>query len=124
MDHILVYTKSPDFSERLQVLRKVFQRFREFTLKLSPKKCAFALRTINFYGHTIYKRGYTPGLAELDTIRNFPRPINAQQSRRFIDLAGLYRRFVLGFAKISAPLTELTKKNCRFHWNKEQSALT
>ena len=119
VDDILVYTKSPDFSEHLHVLRSVFRRFRQYNLKLSPIKCRFARKSIEFLGHTIYKGGYTPGPAKLDAIRDFPTPTTVQQIRRFIGLAGFYRRFIPSFAKISSPLTALTKKNTRFLWTHE-----
>ena len=36
--------------------------------------------------------------------------------RRFLGLASYYRRFIDGFAKIAAPLRELTRKNTVFQW--------
>ena len=117
VDDVLIFTRSPDFDCHLHALRQVFQRFRKFNLKLSPHKCSFAMRTLDFLGHTLTKRGYTPGPAKLEAIKNFPIPQTVQQVRRFIGLAGFYRRFIPAFAKLSAPLTELTKKNCRFEWN-------
>ena len=34
-------------------------------------------------------------------------------------LAGYYRRFVEGFSRITAPLTQLTRKNAKFEWKEE-----
>ena len=39
--------------------------------------------------------------------------------RSFLGLAGYYRKFIKDFAKISAPLTRLTKKNLAFAWDIE-----
>ena len=37
--------------------------------------------------------------------------------RSFLGMAGCYRKFIKDFAKISAPLTRLTKKNLAFSWD-------
>ena len=36
--------------------------------------------------------------------------------RSFLDTASYYRRFILGFASIAAPLHDLTKLGVKFEW--------
>ena len=52
------------------------------------------------------------GLLEtnLDKIRSTPRPTNKKQVKSFLGLANYYRNHITGFATMSFPLTELTKK--------------
>ena len=38
---------------------------------------------------------------------------------KLLGLAGYYRKFILDFLKISAPLTRFTKKGVQFIWNTE-----
>ncbi|GKA68346.1 putative reverse transcriptase domain-containing protein [Tanacetum coccineum] len=40
--------------------------------------------------------------------------------RRFLGLAGYYRRFIEGFSLISKPLTKLTQKDKKYEWEKEE----
>ena len=37
--------------------------------------------------------------------------------RSFLRLAGYYRRFIKGFARLSSPMTKLTRKGKKFEWN-------
>ena len=55
--------------------------------------------------------------SNVEAVRDWPRPRNASEVRSFLSLAGYYRRFVEGFSKIAAPMTELTRKNLKFIWS-------
>ncbi len=42
------------------------------------------------------------------------------KSKSFIGFCNYYRKFVNGFAKIAAPLTNLTRKENSFKWTKSE----
>jgi hypothetical protein len=46
-------------------------------------------------------------------------PISVHQIRSFLRLAGYYRRFIPDFSKIAKPITELLKKEDKFHWDEK-----
>jgi len=48
-------------------------------------------------------------------------PTNTKQLKAFLGLAGLYRKFVPLFSRITSPLHKLTGKNLPYVWGKEQA---
>ena len=54
--------------------------------------------------------------SKIDAVLSWNRPTNATEVRSFLGLAGYYRRFVEGFAKIAGPLTNLTRKEVKYEW--------
>lgn len=42
------------------------------------------------------------------------------QTKGVLELTEYYRKFIKNFAKISKPLSELTKKDTPFHWTDAQ----
>ena len=67
-----------------------------------------------FLGHVISKDGIIVDLNKIEAVVNWDRPTNVSEVRNFLGLAGYYRRFVEGFSRIAAPLTQLTRKNVKF----------
>ena len=83
------------------------------------KKCEFWLNQVVFLGHVISKDGITVDPNKIEAVVNWDRPTNVSEVRSFLGFASYYRRFVEGFSRITAPLTQLTRKNVKFEWNEE-----
>jgi hypothetical protein len=64
---------------------------------------------VEFLGHTVGAEGVSVVPTKIQAIRDWPVPQTVLKVRSFLGLASYYRRFVPGFVKTAAPLTDLTK---------------
>ena len=71
---------------------------------------------IQFLGHVISAQGISVDPSKVEVVLQWERPKTVTEIRSFVGLAGYYRRFIEGFSKIVAPLTQLTRKDHPFAW--------
>lgn len=121
LDDIVIY--SHDLSSHIENLSSVFQRLRDFNLKLQPDKCEFLRREVAYLGHVITENGVKPNPEKTKAVTEFPTPKSPKDIKSFLGLVSYYRRFIPDFSKIAKPLTLLLKKDSPFLWeNKQQLA--
>ncbi|GKA02820.1 putative reverse transcriptase domain-containing protein, partial [Tanacetum coccineum] len=60
--------------------------------------------------------------AKIEVVKNWASPTTPTEIRQFLGLAGYYRRFIKDFSKIPKSLTELTQKNKKYIWGKDQES--
>ena len=99
--------------EHLERLCVVFERFREFNLKLKPSKCSFFQSEIMYLAHHISWRGILPGWENMQAVQEFLMPETYTQVCSFCRLAGHYRRFIKGFSNITHPLYDVLGKEVK-----------
>ncbi|UYV64087.1 K02A2.6-like, partial [Cordylochernes scorpioides] len=116
-DDILVYRKT--WQEHIELLSKVFDKLRQYNMKLKLSKCIFGRTEVKYLGHIISHNQLKPDPGKVKSIQDFPRPDTVKKVRQFMGLANYYRKFVKDFSKISFPLVRLTRKNQPFIWNEE-----
>ena len=109
LDDVIVFSDTPQ--EHLQRMRVVFDRLREHGLKLKPSKCEVFKSEINYLAHHVSQKGVLPSKKNLESIAQCPPPDMYTKVKSFVGLVGHYRRFIKGFAKIAAPLYDLTSGN-------------
>ena len=106
LDDVIVFSETPE--EHLLRMRVVFDCLREHSLKLKPSKCDVFKTEINYLAHHVSKEGVRPSKKNLESIAQCPPPDTYTKVKSFMGLVGHYRRFIKGFAKIAAPLYDLT----------------
>ena len=106
LDDVIVFSDMPD--EHLRRMHAVFDHLREQGLKLKPSKCEVFKSEINYLAHHVSRKGVLPSKKNLELIAQCPPPDTYTKVKSFVGLVGHYRRFIKGFAKIAAPLYDLT----------------
>lgn len=114
IDDILIYSKSKE--EHEQHLRTVLERLREHKLYAKFSKCEFWLEKVAFLGRIITAEGVAMDPEKVRAVMDWQRPTNVSEIRSFLGLAGYYRRFIEGFAKIARPMMALLQKDKKFEW--------
>ena len=106
LDDVIVFSDMPE--EHLWRMRVVFDRLHEHSLKLKPSKCKVFKSEINYLAHHVSQKGVLPSKKNLESIAQCPPPDTYTKVKSFVGLVGHYRCFIKGFAKIAAPLYDLT----------------
>lgn len=120
IDDILIYSRT--LQEHLILLHQVFQLLSEHQLKVKRSTCSFARPSLTYLGHVISASGVATDPKNIKAVQAWTIPVNVKEVRRFLGLAGYYRKFVRSFGIISQPLTDLLKKNVVFVWTSEHQA--
>lgn len=107
LDDILVFSRSMD--EHYQHITVVLQTLKDAGLKANMKKCEFFKPELIFLGHVVTEAGLKPDPSKVNTVVEWPHPKSVYEVRSFLGLANYFRRYIQGYAKVAAPLTDLLK---------------
>uniref|UniRef100_A0A3B4ZHB9 Gypsy retrotransposon integrase-like protein 1 n=1 Tax=Stegastes partitus TaxID=144197 RepID=A0A3B4ZHB9_9TELE len=106
LDDLIVFSDTLEEHEVRPV--RVLNRLKDFGLKLSPEKCHFFQTSVKYLGHVVDAQGVHTDPDKISALRDWPRPSNQKELKRFLGFAGYYRRFVEGYSQIAKPLNNLT----------------
>ena len=119
LDDILVFGN--DKKEHRKIVKEVLKRLRENDLFAKAEKCFFEQDKIEYLGMIISKGHVAMDEKKVSGVLEWPVPTKVKHVQAFLGFANFYRRFIKDFAKIVKPLTNLTKKDTPWIWEKEQS---
>lgn len=120
LDDCVIFSK--DFPTHLVRVRQVLTRFREAGFKLKMKKCHWGRSQVAFLGHIVTPAGILPSPEKVKAVMNIRPPRDLHEIRSFLGLTSYFRRYIPGYAAISAPLERLKAKDAPFEWNEDCEA--
>ncbi|RAN66261.1 reverse transcriptase domain-containing protein, partial [Bacillus sp. SRB_8] len=115
LDDILIYSNNAlqhDVNVRL-----VLTKLRSAGLFAKLEKCVFDAQEVEFFGYLVIESRLKMDPSKVETILDWATPATAKDFQSFLGFANFYREFIVDFAKISSPLTALTRKNHPFTWS-------
>nr|GEW77633.1 putative reverse transcriptase domain-containing protein [Tanacetum cinerariifolium] len=113
INDIIIYSRNKE--EHANHLRIILELLRKEKLYAKFSKCDFWISVVQFLGHILH---VDP--TKIEAVKNWTSPTTPTEIRQFLGLAGYYRRFIKDFSKIAKSLTELTQKNKKCIWDKDQ----
>ena len=105
LDDILIYSEDP--KDHTEHVRKVLDQLRKHRLFAKAEKCEFRVTTVGFLGYTLTPKGVEMERSRITTVLEWPEPKTVRDVQVFLGFANFYRRFVKGFSRVAAPLTNL-----------------
>ncbi len=118
LDDILIY--SDDLEMHRSHMHKILRKLNKRALYVKKSKSKFEAKKIEFLNYIIQFEQIEKNSKKTDAVRNWPSSKWVKKVQAFLKLMNYYWKFVPNYAKIAEPLTQLTHKNKRWHWDKEQ----
>ena len=119
LDNIIIYTKGSR-SEHFEKVKEVLRHLKKKGLLLKTSKCEFAKEQVTFLGAVITRERIRMDPDKIRAILEWPIPRRVRDIQAFLGLTNYYQRFVKKYSDLSTPLTDMTRKNQEFHWQKPE----
>ena len=89
LDDICIF--APTIDEMSDCIQLVFDRLKNFNLKIKPKKCQFFSTAVLLLGHVLSAKGISANPEKVEKVRTWPVPKNTKEVQSFLGLASYYR---------------------------------
>jgi hypothetical protein len=70
LDDVIIFGET--LQEHHERLREIFEKLRQFSLKIEPDKCEFLKTELNYLGHVVTSEGVKPDPQKVKAIKDFP----------------------------------------------------
>jgi len=118
LDDIIVYSR--DEVEHVRHLTDVFGRLHRHGLRIGLLKCEFGRSSIIFLGHLISNGVIGIDPSKVEGVSKLARPTCVKELQHVLGVTGWCRRFIYNYASITAPLTNLFRKDVTWVWGEAQ----
>ncbi|GKE08035.1 reverse transcriptase [Tanacetum coccineum] len=116
--HQIRMYEDDSLSKHVEYLELALSTMRTHQLYAQLSKCVFGTTHVEYLGYVILAEGVSTDLTKIIAMKDWSVPTNVKKLRGFLGLTGYYGRFIIGYATVSKPLSQLLKNN-EFKWNAE-----
>ena len=82
LDDICIF--APTIDDMLDQIELVFNRLKQFNLKIKPKKCQFFNASVLFLGHILSAKGISVNPEKVEKVKTWPVPKNSKDVQSFL----------------------------------------
>jgi len=108
LDDVIVFSDTPE--NHLKALDEALTRLGRASVSLKAKKCQFFQKSVEYLGHIISRGEMRVHNKNLEALALVGHPRTKTQLRSFLCMCNVYRSFFANYARIAAPLNQLTTK--------------
>ena len=121
IDDILIMSAS--FEEHLQLVGRVLETLRRYSIKIKPSKCHWFQEEVSFLGHLVGAQGLRKAPAYMKAVEDFPMPVTVKELQSFLGLVNFQRKYIPHCSQLAQPLSRLTGASGRqkLTWTGEMS---
>ncbi|XP_039169970.1 uncharacterized protein LOC120294106 [Eucalyptus grandis] len=103
----------------VETLKKLFDRLREFKLRLNPAKCVFGAASGKLLGFMVSSKGIEIDPSKAKAICELQPPSTVKEVRSLLGRLNYIARFISQLSETAKPFFKLLRKNVRVEWNDE-----
>ncbi|PKI61410.1 hypothetical protein CRG98_018184 [Punica granatum] len=111
--------KSKEGKDHLVNLKRLFDRLKEYKLRLNPTKCTFGAQSGKLLGFVVSERGIEVDPDKVKAIKELPPPSTVREVRGFLGRLNYIARFIANLTDKCQPLFRLLRKNAAMEWDHE-----
>jgi len=108
LDDVIVFSDTTE--NHVRALDEALTRLGRAGVTLKAKKCQFFQTSVEYLGHIISPGEMRVHNKNLEALAKVGHPRKKTQLRSFLGMCNVYQRFVANYARIAAPLNQLTTK--------------
>ena len=105
LDDVIIFSGTEE--EHIRNVLDVVRKLQKHSLILNEKKCEWGRSSILYLGHIASGEGLRMNPAKVEAILKWPSCTTISKVRGFLNVAGYYRQFIRGFAKMASPMYRL-----------------
>jgi len=118
LNDILIY--SEDLETHWEHVQKVLEKLKKRALYVKQLKSRFKTQKVKFLDYVIWSEWIEKNPEKTVTVWNWLTLMRLKKVQTFLGLANYYWKFVSNYSQIVKPLTWLTQKTERWHWDQKQ----